>query len=239
MISQNKKLVNIMIFDKPFINPNSKIFIDNREGKRKQQVIDFFGSQHCQVCQLRTGDYVFDDKVCIEFKKVETDLFSSILNKRLFRQVSRMVREFPIHYVLIQGDPIEHIVKMQMLKKKHPQIKWNYNVKKWNGAYTSLMQVTSVVFAKNLKHAIHLMNLMFAKSTDGKNRVYNYMDKYDNPCVTYLSCIQGIGEKKAETIADCLGLNTLQDLLCLDNDSLISVDGIGNKTADKILGAIK
>jgi ERCC4-type nuclease len=226
----------MVIKDKILID--GKIRIDNREGKRKQKVIDFFGSENCVVEQLTTGDYIYDDKVCIEYKNVKTDLFSSITNKRLFRQVSRMIQEFPIHYILIQGKPIEHVIKMQMKKKKNPGINWDFTVKQWNGAYTSLCQVTQVVFANNLTHAILLMNLLFKKSTDNKNRVYNYMEKFQNPAVTYLSCINGIGQSKSELICESLELQTLNDLLSLNNEDLLNVKGIGKKTVDKILGAI-
>ncbi|MDR1018644.1 MAG: hypothetical protein LBM02_08095 [Lachnospiraceae bacterium] len=231
-----------MIFDKSLIT-NGKVLIDTREGKRKDKAIKFFGSENCEVRHLETGDFILnvdgENKVGIEVKQVKTDLFSSLDNKRLFRQVSRMITEFPIHYVLIIGNPVEHIVKMQIKKKKYPYMDWNYSVNKWNGAYTSLCQVTQVVFANNPKHAIRLMNLLFKKSTDGKNRVYNYLEKFNNPAVTYLSCINGIGQNKSELICEELHLETLKDLLCLNGDDLTSINGIGHKTAVKIMEALK
>lgn len=227
-----------MIFDKPFTDPKAVIKIDSRENKRIQPVREFFGYENTTVAQLPTGDFIYDDKVCIEYKNVKTDLFSSLINKRLFRQVARMVQEFPIHYVLIQGDPIKHILKNRSkYRKEHPRY-LHFTTDQWDGAYTSLQQVTQVVFVYNFQHAIQIMNLLFKKSTDNKNRVYHYMEKFPNVAMTFLSCQLGIGEKTAKLVCDELGLDNWKDLDRVKREQLVNITGIKNKKADLIMEAI-
>ena len=53
--------------------------------------------------------------------------------------------------------------------------------------------------------------------------------------MNYLTnCCYGIGTKTAENITGELKLFTLQDLLNLDKPMLLTVNGIGEKTAKKI-----
>ncbi len=48
-----------------------------------------------------------------------------------------------------------------------------------------------------------------------------------------------IDDDEVYYITDTQGLKTLEDLLKVDKDSLVGIDGIGGKTADKIMEAIK
>ena len=61
-----------------------------------------------------------------------------------------------------------------------------------------------------------------------------------NSAMNYLvNCCYGVGTKTAENITGDLKLFTLQDLLNLDKELLLTVNGVGEKTADRILSNIK
>lgn len=224
----------------------SKILIDSHEGDRIQPTINSFGEDNTIVEQLDYGDYVYippnnkkeDKRVGIEVKQTHTDLFTSITTRHLFRQVADMVLEFPIHYLLIVGNPEEEIIKNTIIKKKNPNYYWNFTLEQWDGAYSSLQQVTQVVFAYNWERALKTMELLFKKSTDNKNRVYNYLDKTENTAYNYINCIKRIGPSTAGLICDELGLETWRDLDNLKKDELLDIKGIKDKKADLIMGAI-
>ena len=61
-----------------------------------------------------------------------------------------------------------------------------------------------------------------------KNAAFNYL--------TY--CIYGINYKKAQLITDTYQLESLNDLMKLDETMLTNIEGIGKKTAENIIGAI-
>lgn len=220
-----------------------KVLIDSREGERIQPTIDYFGKDQTEVKQLTYGDYIYiseeGKKIVCEVKQTHTDLFNSIQSRQVFRQVADMVRVFPVHYLLIVGNPEEEIIKNMIIKKKNPNYHWNFTLEQWDGAYTSLQQVTRVVFAYNWKRALSLMNLLFKKSTDNKNRVFNYNPKLNNQAATYIACKKGVGQRTAELITNELELETLEDLLGVTKDNLLSCEGIGDKKADLILKGIR
>ncbi|MBF4468824.1 MAG: hypothetical protein ISP01_05400 [Methanobrevibacter arboriphilus] len=220
-----------------------KVFIDSHEGGRIQPTIDYFGKDNTHVQQLPYGDYIYiseeGKEVGVEVKQVHTDLFTSIQTRQLFRQVADMVLNFPIHYLLIIGNPEEEIIRNTIIKKKNPNYYWNFSLEQWYGFYSSVTQVTSVIFAYNWELGLKLMELEFKKSTDNKNRIYNYNPKLSTQAATFLACKKGVGQRTAELVTSELELETLEDLLCLSKDNLLSVDGIGDKKADLILNGIR
>jgi ERCC4-type nuclease len=224
-----------MIFDKPFMEPNAKILIDNRESQERiQKVREFFGYHQTEVTQVLVGDYIYNNEVVVEYKTA-SDMVHSIMTNRIFKQVSRMRRDFEHHCLLVEGNLVEYIIETQIKK----QIPLFFRVEQWNGFYTSAMQVMKILFANNLNHAIRLMNLFFKKTTDNKERHYNYLEKYDDVVITFLSSIQGVSYNTGKLVKDSLELESLNDLLELNEEKLTSIKGIGHKTSDKILGAIK
>lgn len=221
-----------------------KIYIDSRERERIVSAQKYFGHDNTEIKQLDVGDYIYkpndSDKCCVcEVKQVHTDLFTSIQSKKIFEQIRGLVENFPIHYLLIIGYPEEEIIRNTIIKNKNPNYHWNFSLNQWYGFYSSVTQVTSVLFAYNWEQGLKLMELLFKKSTDNKNRLYNYMPKYENTAKTFISCKKGIGENTAELVTSELGLETLNDLLTLNKDNLLSVNGIGDKKADLIMEAIK
>ena len=63
--------------------------------------------------------------------------------------------------------------------------------------------------------------------------------KHKNPAFNWLCyCNYGISAKKATAIIETLDLHTLQDLQKLTVEELLTVEGIGEKTATNIIEAI-
>lgn len=230
---------------KPIINNNSCVLVDSREGKRIPQTIKYFGADRTEIKQLPTGDYCYikDTKennidVAIEFKTAP-DMINSIQNKRIFRQVRRLRTEFPNHYVIVLGNIVNYIEVMQKKARTTKVFNFDFTIEQWLGAYSSLEQVTRVLFANNFNQCLKLMDLVFKKCTDEKNRNYLYNEKIsENPVTNYLASIQGIGFKTAEKVSNELEMNNLYDLLEIERENLLNLKGVGDKTTDLIIQSI-
>lgn len=83
------------------INNNVMIVIDHRESKTR---IPTLLSQKCktEMKQLTVGDFILSDDVCIERKTVN-DFVSSIINKRLFEQLTSMKETYDRPMLIIEG----------------------------------------------------------------------------------------------------------------------------------------
>jgi len=81
-----------------------RIVIDNREIQNnvflKLKTFDV----HLIEEQLKIGDYICSDRVCIERKTV-SDFIASLLDQRIFKQVSEMLSCFERPLLIIEGDP--------------------------------------------------------------------------------------------------------------------------------------
>ena len=81
-----------------------KIIVDHRETKNhvfahlKDLDVDLAQNQ------LKVGDYLCSDRVCIERKTV-ADFVQSLIDQRIFRQVSEMLECFEKPLLIIEGDP--------------------------------------------------------------------------------------------------------------------------------------
>jgi Fanconi anemia group M protein len=84
-------------------NPKVKIVVDHRESKNHvfSHLKDFDADLVRE--QLKTGDYICSGRVCIERKTVP-DFLNSLIDQRIFRQVSDMLECFERPILIIEGD---------------------------------------------------------------------------------------------------------------------------------------
>jgi ERCC4-type nuclease len=82
------------------------VFIDHRE--RESNVGRILGKKDISVkeVQLEVADYVISDRIGIERKTVQ-DLLNSVINQRLFDQLTRMSASYEKPVLIIEGDPKE------------------------------------------------------------------------------------------------------------------------------------
>ncbi|MDE1851079.1 MAG: hypothetical protein KGH69_00105 [Candidatus Micrarchaeota archaeon] len=80
-----------------------RIIVDNRE--RDLSIIEGLSSNGVDItfAQLPVGDYIVSDRICIERKTVG-DFENSIIDNRLFEQVSRLNESFTKPMLLIEGE---------------------------------------------------------------------------------------------------------------------------------------
>ena len=223
-----------------------KLCIDNRESKsRISSACQFFDKYEIEVDSYPVGDFIFDSKVCFEYKTAN-DIISSIIDGRVFRQVEKM-KQYPFSYVIVVGDVAGTINGRNANywnRKNHIK---QFTVRNYLGALARLQIESKVIHVDNNQQAWTIMDFLVKKLLD-KNPNIRGVDRpkatLSDPVATFLSCIyindsQRLGIKTAVMIREYLHLESLRDLLDVEFDDLIKVKGVGVKTAKKIMEVLE
>lgn len=218
-----------------------KVFIDSREQSRIKQASKYYTEQGLtvEVKELPIGDYLFsngEDSVCFEFKTI-ADFISSIQDNRVFNEALNQAENYNHHFVVIQGDESTRAKCLAFTKNYRPVTIFQYH-----GAIASLNRYTTVLesYSSFIDEAFYKMLVQARKCLSSKPIVRKFPKKTSNSAFNFLcGCIYGINHKKANQIVNTYHLESLHDLMQLDKDKLMEIDGIGEKNAEKILEAIQ
>lgn len=207
------------------------ITIDNRERKRIEDLEDYYTQYddcEVEVTTLATGDLIFtknNNSVVYEYKTVP-DFIASIKDHRVFNQSIDMYNEYDYHYVIIVGsdDEISEHLYMDGLHEHA-----------YYGAILQLNTYTTVLTAPYPELAYYMMYNLACKCLED-NLIYKRLPvKTPNPAQNLLLSCKGLGLETVELIKDTLNVYSFKDLAGLSYDDLVSVKGIGDKTAKLIL----
>ena len=214
-----------------------QLTIDSREQSRIQSATEYYKEQGItvEVKEEQVGDYIFNNQVVFEFKTIP-DFVSSIQNGKIFNQAINQAETYDYHYVIIQGDDHTRAKALAMSRNYREVTYFQYL-----GAIASLNRYTTVIesYSPFINEAYYRMLITAKKCLQNKPIVKKFPRKDKNVCFNWLCyCNYGINAKKATAIIETLELHTLSDLQNLTKEQLLSVDGIADKTAEKILKAI-
>lgn len=224
-----------------------KLNIDNRESNaRIDSACQYFNDSYdIKVDTLPVGDFVFDNKVCFEYKTAN-DVISSIIDGRIFRQAEKM-KQYPFSYIIIVGDVAGTINERNASYwSRRNQVK-QFTIKSYIGALARLNIDSRVIHVDNNHQCWLLMDYLVKKILD-KNPHVKGVERprvtLSDPIATFLSCIyvndsQRLGIKTAVMIREYLHLESLSDLLEIKYEDLIKVKGVGVKTAKKIMEVLE
>ena len=214
-----------------------QIQISDKEQSRIQSAKEYYLKQGHTVSveNLEIGDYIFDNKVVFEFKTI-SDFVASIQDNRVFNEAINQAENFDYHYVIIQGD--EHArAKALAMSRNYQEI----NYFQYLGAIASLNRYTTVIesYSPFINEAYYRMLITAKKCLSTKPIIKKFPRKHKNTAMNFLCHdIYGINYKKAELIVKEYNLQSLNDLMKLTHEDLTKIDGIADKTAKKIIGAI-
>lgn len=206
-----------------------RIRIDNRENNRIDKAKTYYAGHDTTVEQLPVGDYIFEDKVVFEFKTMR-DFIGSVRDKRVFQQAERQSEAYPYHFVIIQGTSKDQSSALNYFYHIHKP----FNLRQLTGAIARLNTYTTVIRVGTLNEAFLMMEKQSTKCLDNES-VKKYSLNTENMAYNLLCSIQGVGRHTARSITDELGLKTLQELLNVKQDDLLSVNGVGEKTSQLII----
>ena len=220
--------------------------IDNRESKtRINSARQFFENYEIKVGTYPVGDFIFDNKVVFEYKTA-SDIVSSIMDGRVFRQVEKM-KQYPFSYVIVVGNVAKEIhERNENYWNRKNQVK-QFTVRNYLGALARLQIESKVIHVDNNQQCWTIMDFIVKKLLNDNPNVRG-VDKpkvtLSDPIATFLSCIyvnesQRLGIKTAVMIREYLHLESLHDLLDVKYDDLIKVKGVGVKTAKKIMEVLE
>lgn len=212
--------------------------IDSREKERIPYAKRFFNKYEPLALELKTGDYMFENRdteecVIFEYKRM-TDFLSSVTDGRIFEQVKRMNDEFNWHFVVIEGtiDDLNKENKRRIIQKNTGN---PFSLAQFYGAIARLNCYTTVVQCHNQAQAFNYMEKQMLKIFDDKPLLKHFKNESDNPALNFLAGINGVGFKTAKLIVDEFNIESLMDLLTtIENVDLVYVNGIGKATAQKI-----
>lgn len=214
--------------------------IDCKEQKRIEPALKHYQRYNTTVEDLPTGDYVFNDRVCFEYKTF-SDFIASIIDKRVFNQSIRQREAYPYHFVVLELGEDFNLKKS--LDKDYFGNKRSRRIseKQYYGAISKLNTYTTVLPVCGDREAcFRVMEKQAEKCLDSKPLIKYPEVKTANSALNYLcNEVRGVGFVTAEKIVEALNMETLYDLINLTEDALVSVDGIGVKTAENIMNKIR
>ena len=225
-----------------------KIRIDNREDKRRIKSAEKYfesNSHNVGIETMTVGDYVFDDKVCFEYKTAN-DFIGSIIDGRVFKQ-ARNMQQYPFSYIIIVGNVAKEI------NTRNERKYWNgrgklraFTVRQYLGAVARLSVDGKVLHTDNQQQAFYLMESIALKCLEDASvkGIDKPKFKLTDPIASFLGCIyvndsSRLSMKQAVMIREYLHLETLEDLLNVTYDDLIGINGIGDKTAKAVVEVIR
>ena len=217
-----------------------QVTIDTREQERIKTATEYYKSQGLDVTvkELEIGDHIFTDgnnEVCFEFKLV-SDFIASIQDGRVFNQSIDMAENYDHAFVILHGD-LQTRSKYIAMSRNYREV----DLFQYIGAISSLNRYVTVLqcYSPFINESYYTMMKQAQKCLQDKPIVKKFPRKNKNVCFNWLCyCNYGINAKKANAIIETLDLHTLSDLQNITKEQLLSVEGIGDKTAEKILKEI-
>lgn len=227
-----------------------RVRIDSREignrklpNTRKERAQHFFEEQHQEAIieKLEYGDYQFADNIIFEYKTI-VDLMSSISNSSVFEEVANQTLHYDFSFLIIVGSLRKWIVASYF----HLQVQENFQVYemnchiKYNGALRRLRTFCNIITCKDEEEAFNEMLLQARKCLNAKSYAGVKRSIKTKDAIIHALCgCNGVSEKKAEKIKQQLNITSLKQLSEITKEELLEIEGIGEKTAEKIVRWLK
>ena len=205
-----------------------KILVDVSESS--SQIDRHLSEQGCQLekVRLEVGDYQIAGQLVIERKAVD-DFAASLLDGRLFSQAAMMQASGMRAIFLIEGSM--------------SRIQSAINPEALAGAQSALIAMygASIVFTENPLASARLIGRLFKHMTEGLGyEIPLRQNKPKDPSVQALFLVEslpGVGPETARKLLRHFG--SAKAVFLASEDELVEVDGIGRKSAQKIVSTLE
>ncbi|MCD6575935.1 MAG: hypothetical protein J7K73_02125 [Nanoarchaeota archaeon] len=206
-------------------NSEVKIIVDTRELRSNVVKKLYELGAKIESSQLQVGDFILSDRVCVERKTVK-DFLQSIIDKRLFNQISNLSENFEKPIIIVEG--IEDIYTERMI---HPNA--------IRGAIASLaidFRIPIIQTTGEEETALFLFMIASREQLDKKISISLRGEKKplsDKLLQEYIvSSFPGIGREIAQNLLK--HFKSIKNIVNADVKELKQVEKIGDKKAKRL-----
>jgi ERCC4-type nuclease len=210
------------------IPERTTLLVDSREPGEMVRLLRTVKNLDVQVEMLDVGDYVVQGHFAIE-RKTPIDFAQSVIgeDKRLFHQVSGLYQSGLKPIVLLEGDPYHQ----ESMPIKNVDGMLSYMVMRgMHLVYTKSLPHSAAFIAKMVRHMVHGLGYADPAGSSAARKTPK-----DAPAFL-LSCIPGVSSTIGRRLIERFG--TVKAVCLASKAELLSVDGVGPGTAEKILNAL-
>ncbi len=200
-----------------------RIVVDSRE--RNTDLISALEDRGIEttVKTLAVGDYIISDRICVERKTV-SDFENSLMNGRMFDQVSRLKDAYDHPMLLIEGSREDFRLQQKAIFGAIVSMYIDNNVQV---LLSEGIEDTADILLSMAKH--EQLERLRAPSLKGSMRAYT-----DSEYQEYIvGNIPGVGPKLAKALLSHFG--SVSNIANSDIEELRKVDKIGKMRAERIL----
>jgi ERCC4-type nuclease len=199
-----------------------KVIVDNRE--RNETLLGALEANGVDVesKSIHIGDYVISERVCIERKTI-FDFESSIMNGRLFDQITRLKENYEFPILILEGDPDYFRLQGNVINGTIASLYIDYGIVV---LCTYNAQQTAEIIAGIARHEQIDHGREPSLKGGARARSQNQFQEY------VIGNIPGIGPKLAKALLKHFG--SIKNIADAGAEDLQKVEKIGRKKADLI-----
>ncbi|MBD3398237.1 hypothetical protein GF412_03525 [Candidatus Micrarchaeota archaeon] len=201
------------------------IAVDVREAPLFHELIESQGAE-AQVSPLPVGDFICSDRTVIE-RKSRADFESSVIDGRLFDQLSRLSSSYSRVILVVEGTESPGMLQKPSLLGAYSSVLTDYGAAIF---FTRSPESTAELIYAIAKHE-QLMEkrpLRITGKPKGKTLSQNQL--------AIVEMLPLVGPKMARTLLENFG--TVENLFNAPEEELIKVEGLGKKKAKAIRTAL-
>ncbi|MFN8484783.1 MAG: ERCC4 domain-containing protein [Anaerolineae bacterium] len=186
-----------------------------------------YPSVRVEAAPLATADYLLEGNIAVK-RKEAADFVASIADRRLFRQVAAMQRDYDRVVLIVEGN-------LSLYYTALPP-----DIVRSAIAFLSVTRGVSVVQTPNAEETAALLRVMSRQAHKGRDHEVSFRvgkPRPADPSVVYLvEGLPGIGPRRARQLLECFG--TPANIMRASREELMQAPGIGPKRAQQIWDAL-
>lgn len=204
------------------------IRVDSREHSSSvPALLAAFSDITLSFSALPSADYLLSDDVAVE-RKSASDFVSSILDRRLFGQTTRMKVLFPRAMLIIEGDltQVPHSIDMEAIRGAL--------------AFLTVREGITVLQVKDSTETAAMLRIMARHAQERRGQPVSLREPRPQIEELYSSYLveglPGVGPRRARMLLEHFGSPAA--IMCAAAEELSKVPGIGKKSAMRIWQAV-
>ena len=202
------------------------IVVDSREPPILKKLLKDNKDFKINFKKLPVFDYIIGETIGVE-RKTYPDLVGSVVGRRLYDQIRRMLKTKYRPYILLEGHishAYNYAVYNRYFKQDAKEVALSANVT------IALSYNIPTLYAENPFDTVTVLSKLCKKHTVYRDKLPT-PDRSLSPTENVLSVIEGVGPTTARRITRKCGIK----LNYYNREKLLNVKGVGDKTATKIL----